>query len=72
MLMGKEGVTLRLKGYFCKARKWGDGFNFFHLTYNTEPFKPEIFTAAHPDIGKKGVLERLKIEVEDYLTYTLT
>ena len=69
---GRVGLTTRLKGYFCKARKWGDGFNFFYVTYNTEALKPEIFTSAHPDIGKKRVLEKLKIEIEDSLIYNKT
>ena len=74
---GSAGVTLRLKGYFCKRRLWDDGgLDFFYFdqgetysgqTYNGKVIKPEIFTAARFDIGKKRILEKLKIEVKDYL-----
>ena len=63
---GSTGATLRLKRYFCERRLWDDGrLDFFYFdqgetysgqTYNGEVIKPEIFTAAHSDIGKKRIL----------------
>ena len=69
---GRAGITLRVKGYFCKARQWDSGLDFYYKTLNTEVLKLEIFTSAYPDIGKKRILEKLKIEIEDLLVYSPT
>ena len=69
---GIVGITLRVKGYFCKNRRWDSGLDFFYKTLNGEVLKPEVFTSAHPDIGKKRILEKLKIDVEDFLIYGTT
>lgn len=45
---------------------------FFYVRYNGEVLKPDIFTAVHPDIGRKCILEKLKIEFDDHLVYNTT